>query len=160
VPDPKPRELSWSPIAVRAAEAVLTHSPEQLTTYWPAEHASCSVPRASGILQQWDAAGWTTKRGPARGRGASRSLDQGDGLLDAWTAQLNAESPDRWFAHATSQDLPEVQERLTATLGGLTFAWSGWFAAEQLAPFVTQLPVLHLRVDETLPPPRRRARCP
>jgi hypothetical protein len=151
VADPKPRELSWSPIALRAAEAVLAFSPAQLTTGWLAEHARCSVPRASGILQQWDAEGWTTKRGPARGRGASRTLDQANALLDAWTAHLNAEPPDRWYAHTTSRDLADVQARLAAALDGLTFGWSGWFAAEQLAPFVTQMPVLHLRVAETHP---------
>lgn len=151
VADPKPQKLSWSPIAVQAAEAVLSLSPAQLTTGWLAEHARCSVPRASGILQQWDAEGWTTKRGPARGRGASRTLDDVDALLGAWTAHLNAEPTERWFAHTASRDLADVQQRLTAALGGVTFAWSGWFAAEQLAPFVTQMPVLHLRVAESHP---------
>jgi hypothetical protein len=148
IPEPRPQGVSWSPVAVRAAEAVLALGPAQLTTGWLAEHASCSVPRASGILQQWDAEGWTSKRGPSRGRGASRAVEQPDALLDAWAAHLNAQPLDRWFAHTTDRDLLAVQTRLTNGLAKATFAWTGWLAAEVLAPFMTQLPVLQLRVDE------------
>jgi hypothetical protein len=149
--EPKPREVSWSPIAVRAAESVLALAPAQITTGWLAEHAKCSVPRASGILQQWDGEGWTSKRGPARGRGASRAVDQAHAMLDAWTAHLNAAPLDRWFAHTTNRDLLAVQNRIIQAFDGLTFAWTGWPGAEELAPFVTQLPVLHLRVTEAVP---------
>lgn len=148
ISEPRSRELSWSPVAVRAAEAALTVAPEQITTAWLSEHARCSVPRASGILQQWDAQGWTTKSGPARGRGASRAINDSDALLDAWTAHLNAKPLDRWFAHTTNRDLLDVQARVTKASTSLTFAWTGWSAAAELAPFMTQLPVLHLRVDE------------
>lgn len=151
IPEPRPRELSWSPVAVRAGEAVLALAPEQIATAWLAEHAKCSVPRASGILQQWDAEGWTTKSGPARGRGASRTLSNAGALLDAWTAHLNAKPLDRWFAHTTSRDLLGVEAKITEALAGLAFAWTGWLAAAELAPFVTQLPVLHLRVGEGQP---------
>ena len=41
-----------------------------------------------------------------------------------------------------------MQARLTHALGDVAFGWTGWAAAQQLAPFVTQLPILHLRVDE------------
>jgi len=148
ISEPRSRELSWSPVAVRAAEAVLTVAPEQITTAWLAEHARCSVPRASGILQQWDAQGWTTKSGPARGRGASRAISEADPLLDAWTAHLNAKPLERWFAHTTNRDLLDVQAQVTKALASIAFAWTGWSAAAELAPFMTQLPVLHLRVDE------------
>lgn len=148
IPEPKSHGVSWSPVALRAAEAVLALAPAQLTTGWLAEHAKCSVPRASGILQQWDAEGWTSKHGPSRGRGASRAVDQPDALLEAWAAQLNAQPLDRWFAHTTDRDLLAVQARLTTALADATFAWTGWLAAEALAPFMTQLPVLHVRVDE------------
>ena len=148
IPEPKPQTVSWSPVALRAAEAVLALAPAHLTTGWLAEHAKCSVPRASGILQQWDAQGWTSKHGPSRGRGASRAVDQPDALLEAWTAHLNAQPLDRWFAHTTDRDLLAVQTRLTTALTKATFAWTGWLAAEVLAPFMTQLPMLHVRVDE------------
>lgn len=150
IPEPKPKAVSWSPAAVRSAEAILTLAPETIATAWLAEHAKCSVPRASAILQQWDAEGWTTKSGPARGRGASRTLHNAGSLLDAWTAHLNAKPLDRWFAHTTSRDLMAVEATITEALAGLAFAWTGWAAAAELAPFVTQLPVLHLRVGEGL----------
>ena len=69
-------------------------------------------------------------------------------MLGSWTAHLNAMPVERWFAHTTSRDLEDVQTRIADALGDATFAWTGWAAAQRLAPFVTQLPVLHLRVDE------------
>jgi hypothetical protein len=150
IPEPKPKALSWSPAGVRAAEAILTLAPEQIATAWLAEHARCSVARASGILQQWDAEGWTIKSGPPRGRSASRTLNDAGSLLDAWTAHLNSKPMERWFAHTTSRDLLDIEATITETMAGLTIAWTGWAAAAELAPFVTQLPVLHLRVGEGL----------
>jgi hypothetical protein len=147
-PDPTIQELSWSQMAVLAAEATLAIRPPQITTAWIAEHAGCSIARASRILSGWDHESWTSKRGPARGRGAHRVLTDPDTMLESWTAHLNAIPVERWYAHTTSRDLLDVQQRLTHALGNMTFGWTGWAAAQQLAPFVTQLPVLHLRVDE------------
>ncbi len=147
-PDPRPHELAWSQLAVLAAEATLAARPAQITTAWIAEHAGCSIARASRILSGWDREGWTSKQGPARGRGAHRVLARPDLMLDSWTAHLNAIPIERWYAHTTSRDLLDVQQHLMHALGDTTFGWTGWAAAQQLAPFVTQLPVLHLRVDE------------
>lgn len=147
-PDPRPHELAWSQMAVLAAEASLTARPAQITTAWIAEHAGCSIARASRILSGWDHEGWTSKQGPARGRGAHRVLARPDSMLESWTAHLNTIPIERWFAHTTSRDLIDVQKRLTHALGDTTFGWTGWAAAQQLAPFLTQVPVLHLRVDE------------
>ncbi len=144
----RPRSLSWSPLAVRAAEAVLVLDPPELSTGWLAESAGCSVPRASGILQAWDAAGWTEKRGPERGRGAHRIVRAADELLASWTEHLNAQPIERWFAHSTSRDMHDLQKRFGRALAELTCGWTGWAAAEQLAPFVTEVPVLHLRISE------------
>ena len=146
--DPEPRGASWSEIAVLAVEATLAAGPAQITTAWIAEHAGCSIARASRILTGWDQEGWTAKQGPARGRGAHRVLEHPDAMLESWTAHLNAMPVERWFAHTTSRDLDGVQARVTHALGDVAFGWTGWAAAQQLAPFVTQLPVLHLRVDE------------
>jgi hypothetical protein len=146
--DPQPQGASWSQIAGLAAEAILAARPAQITTAWIAEHAGCSIARASRILAGWDQEGWTAKQGPARGRGAHRVLEHPDAMLGSWTAHVNAMPVERWFAHTTSRDLEDVQTRLANALSGVTFGWTGWAAAQQLAPFVTQLPVLHVRVDE------------
>jgi len=146
--DPNPQGASWSEIAILAAEATLAARPEQITTAWIAEHAGCSIARASRILSGWDQEGWTAKLGPARGRGAHRVLKHPDAMLEHWTAHLNAMPIERWFAHTTSRDLDDIQDRLAHSLGDIAFGWTGWAAARQLAPFVSQLPVLHLRVDE------------
>jgi hypothetical protein len=146
--DPAPSGASWSEIAVLAAEATLAAPPAQITTAWIAAHAGCSIARASRILTGWDQEGWTAKHGPPRGRGAHRVLEHPHAMLESWTAHLNDGPIERWFAHTTSRNLDDVQARLTSTLDDLAFGWTGWAAAQQLAPFVTQLPVLHLRVDE------------
>jgi len=146
--DPAPLRARWSAAAVLAAEAVLVLRPERLTTSWVAERAGCSVARASGILKGWDAAGWTRKRGPARGPGAHRTLEERDHLLGSWTDHLNAKPVERWYAHSTSGDMNALQRRLCTALDGRSWAWTGWAAAEHLASFVTQLPVLHLRLSE------------
>ncbi|MGD0453320.1 MAG: type IV toxin-antitoxin system AbiEi family antitoxin [Solirubrobacteraceae bacterium] len=146
--DPQPHGASWSQIAGLAGEATLATRPALITTAWIAEHTGCSIARASRILAGWDEEGWTAKRGPARGRGAHRVLEQPDAMLESWTAHINAMPVERWFAHTTSRDLDDVQTRLAHALGDISFGWTGWAAAQQLAPFVTQLPVLHLRVDE------------
>lgn len=144
----RPRGISWSQIAVRAAESVLVLAPAEITTAWVAEHADCSVPRASGVLQAWDAAGWTEKRGPERGRGAHRVLLAPDKVLESVTEHLSSEPLERWFAHATTRDVRELVPRLDRALDGRVYGWTAWAAAERLAPFVTELPVLHIRVSE------------
>lgn len=147
--DPEPHGASWSEIAVLAAEATLgARPPRGITTSWLAEHAGCSIARASRILTGWDQEGWTAKQGPARGRGAHRALEHPHAMLESWTTHLNTKPVERWYAHTTSRDLEDVQARLAHTLGDFAFGWTGWAAAQQLAPFVTQLPVLHLRIDE------------
>lgn len=135
-------------MAVRAAEAVLVIGAEELTTGWLAEQADCSVPRASGILQAWDSAGWTEKRGPDRGRGAHRVLLASAELLASWAEHLNASPIERWFAHSTRRDLHDLETRLDRALAGRTYGWTAWTAAERLAPFVTEFGVLQLRVGE------------
>jgi hypothetical protein len=146
--DPVPRTLRWSRTSVLAGAAMLALRPEQISTKWIAEHAHCSPARASAILQGFDSENWTVKRGASRGRSAYRTLEQPDALLDSWTNHLNNRAVERWFAHSTTRDLRELQHRVSEALQPLAFGWTGWAAAEQLAPFVTQLPVLHLRISE------------
>jgi Transcriptional regulator, AbiEi antitoxin, Type IV TA system len=146
--EPARHGASWSQIAVLAAEAILAIRPAQITTAWLAERAGCSIARASRILTGWDQEGWTAKHGPARGRGAHRVLEHPDAMLESWVMHLNATPVERWFAHTTSRDLQDVQTRLAKAFDAVAFGWTGWSAAQQLAPFVTQLPVLHVRVDE------------
>jgi hypothetical protein len=146
--EPPAHGASWGPLASVAAEATLAGRPAQITTTWIAERAGCSVARASRILSGWDHEGWTAKHGPARGRGAHRVIEHPNAMLESWTAHVNAMPVERWFAHSTNRDLEDVQTRLTSALSAVTFGWTAWAAAQQLAPFVTQLPILHLRVDE------------
>ncbi len=127
---------------------MLALRPEQISIKWVAEHARCSPARASAILQDFDSESWTVKRGASRGRSAYRTLEQPEELLDSWSYNLNNHAVERWFAHSTTRDVHELQARLGNALRPLAFGWTGWAAAEQLAPFVTQLPVLHLRISE------------
>jgi hypothetical protein len=146
--DPETQAASWSASSLLAADAVLTHRPAQITTAWIAEHTGYSIPRVGKILAGWDHEQWTVKQGPPRGRGAHRVLVQPGAMLASWTAHLNAVPLERWFGHATSRDLETLTGRLADALDDWSFAWTGWVAAGRLAPYLTQLPVLHLRVDE------------
>jgi hypothetical protein len=146
--DPQPHAASWSASSLLAAEAVLAHRPAQITTAWIAEHAGCSIPRAGAILTAWDREQWTAKEGPARGRGAHRVLAEPGAMLASWTAHLNAAPLERWFGHTTGRDLEALTGQLGDVLRDWSFAWTGWVAVGRLAPYLTQLPVLHLRVDE------------
>jgi hypothetical protein len=146
--DPEPHAATWSRASVVAAEAVLAAGPAEISTSWLAEHAGCSIARASRILAGWDHEGWTAKQGPQRGPGAHRVLLQPTALLTSWSAHLNTTAVERWFAHATGRDAEALTARVEQALAGQSFAWTGWAAAQQLAPFVTQLRVLHARIDE------------
>lgn len=68
--------------------------------------------------------------------------------MASWVEHLNAQPLERWFAHSTGRDLHELAHRLARALSGLGFAWTGWVAAERPAPFVSELPTLHLRLSE------------
>lgn len=146
--DPAPHLARWSDTSVLAGAAMLTLRPERISVKWVADQAHCSPARASAILQGFDGEGWTVKRGAERGRSAYRTFEQPVALLGSWSDYLNNRAVKRWFAHSTSRDLHELQHRIGDALPPLMFGWTGWAAAEQLAPFVTQLPVLHLRVSE------------
>jgi hypothetical protein len=146
--DPVPRSLRWSNTSVLAGAAMLALRPEQISVKWVAEHAYCSPARASAILQDFDSENWTVKRGASRGRSAYRTLEEPEALLASWSNHLNNRGVERWFAHSTTRDLDALQHRLSKALQPLAFGWTGWAAAEQLAPFVTQLPVLHLRISD------------
>jgi hypothetical protein len=146
--DPESRAASWSASSTLAAEAVLARRPAQITTAWISDHAGCSVPQSGKVLSGWDREGWTVKAGPARGRGAHRVLAEPEAMLRSWTAHLNGAPVERWFAHTTRRDLEALVGRLAEAMRGWSVAWTGWAGALELAPYVTQLPVLHLRVDE------------
>jgi hypothetical protein len=87
-------------------------------------------------------------------------------MLESWAMHLNATPVERWFAHTTSRDLQDVQTRLAKAFDAVAFGWTGWSAAQQLAPFVTQLPVLHsgrrdrARTWLTMSAPARLGRSP
>ncbi len=149
--EPPPARPTWSRTALAAAEAVLVEPPQRIQIAWVAANARCSPARASAILRGWDEAGWTAKRGAPRGRGAYRTLEQPNGLLSGFAEHLNAMPIERSFAHGSSRDLEDLARRIGESVRGLDCAWTGWAAAEQLAPFVSQLPVLHLRVSERVP---------
>lgn len=143
-----PRSVSWSATGVIAAEALLALRPQRITTAWLAEATGCSVPLAGRLLQDFDARGWTAKGGPSRGRGAHRTLTDPNGLLIAWARRVADEPLTRWFAHSTERDLWRLRERLSGALGPLDAGWTGWVAGDLIAPFTTQVPILHLRVSE------------
>jgi hypothetical protein len=104
---------------------------------WPSSSSTTSSPARPGRSLSASASCPTSWATCSSRRPAPRSAGA---LLDAWSAHLNAKPLDRWFAHTTSRDLLAVEADVTEALTGLAFAWTGWLAAAELAPFMTELP--------------------
>jgi hypothetical protein len=143
--------LTWSRSSVEIAEALLSRAwPRGIGTGDVARTTGWSTAQATQVLQAFDARGWTTKRGPQRGPGSSRALLDVDGLLDAWASAVAEEPIGRRLAHGL---LPQPLDLLRGALGEslsahVRWAITGWGAAELLAPIMTAVPTLQIRVAE------------
>ena len=109
---------------------------------------SWSPPQVSQVLQAFDANNWTGKWGPQRGPRARRELADLDGLLEAWAGAVSRQQEPTRFAERSFRDAMsflhnELAEALDAHV---TWAATGWAAAQELAPFTTTVPTLQLYV--------------
>lgn len=141
------RRFAWTPSAVAIAEAILARPNEPILNSALSEITEFSAPQISRTLVQFDKRGWTRKSGSERGPGALRVLEDGDGLLRSWAAQV-ADKSSTIQAHAIiNEPFKFVRQTLAPTLKDLgDWALSGWAGLELEAPFATQVPVLHLYV--------------
>ena len=146
------RTFSWSPSAVSIAEALLSRkSPSGVRTSELATLTGWSTPQISQVLSAFDAEGWTTKWGAQRGPGASREIVDAARLLDAWAEEVSGLAPERRFAERIVNDpMQFLVDELAPVLDehGVSWAVTGWAAAEHLAPFATAVPTLQVYVED------------
>jgi hypothetical protein len=144
------RAFSWSPSALSLAETILAGGDEPLRSAQLARACQWSTPQIASVLKAFDAKGWTTKRGPARGPSAYRGLIDADAMLAAWSAATAEHRGDVRIAHRATRDaMALLRGELSAALNrGVTWATSGWAGLELAAPFATTTPSLHIYVAD------------
>lgn len=144
------RAFSWSPSALSLAEAVLARGNEPLRAAQLGRACQWSTPQTASVLKAFDAEGWTTKCGPARGPGAYRDLIDADAMLAAWSATTTEQRGDVRIAHRATRDVMALlRGELGAALNrGVAWAASGWAGLELAAPFATTTPSLHIYVAD------------
>ncbi len=145
------RPFSWSPSAVSIAEWILARPDKRLVADKLANASGWSLPQVANVLRAFDSAGWTVKRGPARGPTAHRELIDPDGLLAAWSAVVAASRGEARIAHRATRDFMEL---LRGELGraleqNVLWAVSGWAGLELTAPYALTTPTLHIYVADT-----------
>lgn len=149
-PRSQDRTFAWSPSAVTLAEAILAGASEPIVNRVLQELTSFSASQISRTLSQFDKRGWTRKTGGDRGPGAQRALEDGDGLLRSWAAHLGSTPRPVIQAHAILKDpLGFLRRDFGPVLDGLgSWALTGWAGLELEAPFATQVPTLHIYVED------------
>jgi hypothetical protein len=144
------RAFSWSSSALSLAEAILAREDEPLRAAQLADACQWSTPQTASVLKTFDAEGWTTKRGPARGQGAYRELIDADAMLATWSAAAAEQRGDVRIAHRATRDVMALlRGELGAALNrSVTWAASGWAGLELAAPFATTTPSLHIYIAD------------
>jgi hypothetical protein len=156
---PLRRSSRWAPGTAAVAETVLvraTRLPDARAEPLPsvtrlAADAGVSTALVSRALQGFDAEGWTSKSGAARGPRAARTLDDPPAMLSSWAAWHAEQAPTRIGVHALVDDPDRfVRERLAPHLRAEDWALTGWLALQHTAPFVTSVPLLTMYLGPAL----------
>jgi hypothetical protein len=149
--DKRPRAFSWPPSALAIAEVLLARRDRPRWAAPLAQESGWSTAQTAHVLSTFDAQGWTSKRGPARGPRAYRELLDLDSLLAAWSGALADRPREARMAHRATRDVMALlRGELSSALkqSHVTWAVSGWAGLELAAPFVTATPSLHIYVAE------------
>lgn len=102
-----------------------------------------SPAQVSKVLQGFDRQDWTRKAGSERGPGARRVVDDPSGLLSSWASWQGRRHERSVRAHATWRGAADfVVERLAPVLPDGTWCLTGWLAADERAPFATEVPTI------------------
>lgn len=146
-----PQDWRWSPSAGAVAELLLTLGPAQdfqvPTVASVAGTLPISTAQVSKVLQRFDRQEWTRKVGHERGPGARRIVEKPSDLLSSWAAWQSRRHTPVVRAHATWRTASAfAAERLVPILGRRWCA-GGWLAADQLAPFATEVPTITCYID-------------
>ncbi|PTU57858.1 hypothetical protein DBB34_01680 [Sphaerisporangium cinnabarinum] len=146
-----PRSSRWAPGSAAVGETVLVRAarfPDERAEALPsvtrlAADAGVSTALASRALQGFDAEGWTSKTGAARGPRAARTLADPAAMLSSWASWHAEQDPPRIGVHALVDDPDRfVRDRLAPNLRADDWALTGWLALQHTAPFLTSVPLL------------------
>lgn len=156
---PFPRGSRWAPGTAAVAETILVRAarfPDARAEPLPsvtrlAADAGVSTALASRSLQGFDAEGWTSKSGAARGPRAARTLSDPAAMLSAWASWHAEQTPSRIGLHALVDDPDRfVRDHLAPHLGADDWALTGWLALQHTAPFLTSVPLLSVYLSPTV----------
>ncbi len=142
-----PAGFAWTAGSIRVAEALLMAVPAGITPL--AAAADVSAGRVSTVLQAFDAAGFTS-RGHSDHIGApARTLANRRALLDAWAEPAGIK---RKVLGMFAGPTVDPSAYLTSALGpildrhGVAWATTGPMAADLVAPYLSEVPTVHLYV--------------
>lgn len=153
--------VSWSRSAGSVAEFVLSRRQEHpvgLAKTWNGVDRIAQIAQATGIspgqvakiLTMFDEEGYTAKFGPERGPTSTRELRDQGRLLSDWAGHY-VRSPHkerRIDLHTLHREPHEWEALAHRALGDVPWAMSGWAGADDIAPFVTNVPDMILYVPE------------
>jgi hypothetical protein len=148
----KKSAFSWSYSSIALAEFLLARRVGKITLNDLADETGWSVPQVSNVLGAFDEKEWTTRHGPARGRGVWWELTNPGALLEAWSAHLGENRPQRKLGHKLMREPTRfLSDELAPLLNKLgDWAITGWAGLEITAPYVNIVPSLQIYL-----PPRQ-----
>jgi hypothetical protein len=143
---PKRWAFNWSASSVTIAELLLSSTSTRHALPQVAQQSAWSLPQTSLVLAAFDERGWTSRHGPKRGPGVWREVTNPGSLLDAWSDHLGKRRPARRLGHRSMRDpMATLEGEIAPRLADRgRWAVSGWAGLALTAPFMTQVPVLHL----------------
>lgn len=142
----KKPDFSWSYSAIALAEFVLARRIGKIVLNDLADKTAWSVPQVSNVLRAFDDKQWTTRHGPPRGKGVWRELTNPGSLLEAWSAHLVENRPNRKLGHRLLRDpIRFLREELAPLLDQSgDWAITGWAGLELTAPYMNIVPSLQI----------------
>jgi hypothetical protein len=144
---------NWSRSALDVAEALLSFElGDRLRVAELREITGWSEPQISRSCQMFEQLGWLQQQGGSRGRSSMRTLADKEGLLAAWSGQVELRRPESIFGHAIARNPIEyLSETLAPALNERSrWAVTGWAANELLTPFLSSVPRLQIYVEESM----------
>lgn len=157
-PTKVPGVKGWSPAVGAVAETLLYRATDfggdQLSLPRLAEMAAWSdysLPIVTRALQAFDEEGFTRKTGGERGATAGRELIDPSGLLSAWAGWHRRRRMPRRSYYLFERDLRDAARRhVFEAAHDYPWAYTGWVAADVMAPLSSQIPTISVYVPEEL----------
>ncbi|HUU00371.1 MAG TPA: hypothetical protein VM425_02920 [Myxococcota bacterium] len=144
--------FSWSASSILLAEFLLSRTQQKIKLQDVAAKAGWSVPQVSNVFRAFDNSGWITRHGPLRGSGVWWELTNPGSLLDAWSAHLFGNRPERILGHRLMRDpIRFLSDELAPVLNRFgEWAVTGWAGLELIAPYTNIVPSVQVYLPTDL----------